>query len=124
MQPRHEEARRRQEESVCRPVRSQYKDDRRKQEATSTPAVQPCYRQDPSNEHMIRPLVEEFYTSRSTLDGDRSVEARGRGMTIQLPTQTTTVEQFINPDCPVVTCDRAFVRSHCFEDYPPCSTSN
>ena len=119
MQPRHEEARRRQEESVCRPVRSQYKDDRRRQEATATRSVQPCYRQDTSNEHMIRPLVKEFLRSRSTLYRDRSVEARGRGMTIQLPTQTTTVEQFINPDCQVVTCDQAFVRSHCFEEHLP-----
>ena len=109
MQPRHKEARRRQEEPVCRPIRPQYKDDRRRQEATATRAVQPRHRQDTSNEHLIRPLVEEFYRSRSTLDGDRRVEARGRGMTIQLPTQTTTVEQFINQDCPVATCDRAFV---------------
>ena len=119
MQPRHEQARRRQEEPVCRPVRPQYKDDRRRQEATATRAVQPRHRQDTSNEHLIRPLVEEFYMSRSTLDGDRRVEARGRGMTIQLPTQTTTDEQFINPDCPAATCDRAFVRSHCFEEHLP-----
>ena len=119
MQPRHEEARRRQEEPVCRPVRPQYKDDRRRQEATATRAVQPRHRQDSSNERLIRPLVEDFYRSRSTLDGDRRVEARGRGMTIQLPTQTTTVEQFINPDCPVATCDQAFVRSHCFEEHLP-----
>ena len=118
MQPRNEEARRRQEEPVSRPVRPQYKDDRR-QEATATWAVQPRYRQDTSNEHMIRPLVEEFYRSTSTLDGDRHVEARCRGMTIQLPNQTTTVGEFINPDCPVATCDRAFVRSHCFEEHLP-----
>ena len=81
--------------------------------------MQPRHRQDTSNEHLIQPLVEEFYRSRSTLDGDRRVEARGRGMTIQLPTQTTTDEQFINPDCPVATCDREFVRSHCFEEHLP-----
>ena len=119
LQPCHEEARGRQEEPVSRPVWPQYKDDRRRQEATATRAVQPRYRQDTFNQHMIRPLVEEFYRSRSTLDGDRRVEARGRGMTIQLPNQTTTVEEFINPDCPVATCDCAFVRSHCFEEHLP-----
>ena len=66
---------------------------------------------------MIQPLVEEFYRPRSTQDGDPRVEARCRGMVIQLPNQTTTVEEFINPDYPAATCDRAFVRSHCFEEH-------
>ena len=66
---------------------------------------------------MIQPIVLEFYRSRSMLGGDRRVEARGRGMTIQLPNQITTVEEFVRPDCPIADCDGGFVRTHCLEEH-------
>ena len=140
-QPRHEEDRRgrqdipccwmiesrrevvykrRQEALISQNIWPRREEVRKRQEAWVIQAVQPRgkeldKRRDASMEKMIRPICDEFYLSRSSTDSQH----RGRGMTIQLPAQTTTNERFIGVDCPVPDCNGEFMRAHCLEEHLP-----
>ena len=145
MQPRHEEDRRgrqdipgclmiqscqeviykrRQEVPVIQTIWPRCEEVRKRQEAPVIRAVQPRCKEfnkrwDASMGKMIRPICDEFYQSRSSTDSEHSVEARGRGKTIQLPAQTTTKERFMGVGCPIPDCNGEFVRAHCLEEHLP-----
>ena len=115
---------RRQEATVSRTIWPQREEVRKRQEARIIRAVQPPRKElnkrwDASIEKMIRPICDEFYRSRSSTNSEHRVEARGRGMTIQLPAQTTTRKRFMGVDCPIPDCNGEFVRAHCLEEHLP-----